>query len=84
MDNHQSELAEELGKRNNIMVTRDCASEWTTENGAAKVWEGIGEFSPVPFLGGGGKDGMDQQGLEGNGEYRSGFQRIVDQVMGFG
>ena len=38
MDNHQLELAEELERRQHILVTRDCASEWTTDMGARKFW----------------------------------------------
>ena len=53
MDNHQSELAEELEGRGHVLVTRDCASEWTTEAGATKFWEGAGSRKLAPFhLGG--------------------------------
>ena len=35
MHNHQLELAEELERRGHIRVTRECAAEWTAEDGAA-------------------------------------------------
>ena len=84
MDNHQSELAEELEKRNHIHVTRDCTVEWTTMDGASKFWTDIEQYSPVPFTGGRSRVGVVdlQQGhMEGN--QVSGFQMIVDRVMGF-
>ena len=83
MDNHQLELADELEKRKHICVTRDCISEWTSEDLAAKFWENIGGFVPVPFLGGVNNDGTGQQDLNDCNENVSGFQRIVDRVMGF-
>mmetsp|Transcript_8072 Transcript_8072/g.17489 ORF Transcript_8072/g.17489 Transcript_8072/m.17489 type:complete len:285 (-) Transcript_8072:47-901(-) len=75
MNNHQLELAEELERRGHIRVTRDCATEWTTENGATAFWGEIGEFVPKPFGGG--------RSVDSDQNYVSSFQRIVDGVMGF-
>ncbi|KAL7539469.1 hypothetical protein ACHAXR_009321 [Thalassiosira sp. AJA248-18] len=84
MDNHQSELAEELERRKHIRVTRDCATEWTTKDGAIKFWEEIGECSPVPFSGGRSREDTERQGLkEDSNTNVSSFQKIVDRVMGF-
>lgn len=74
MNNHQSELAEELEKRKHIHVTWDCASEWTTEEKAKHFWIKLGQFQPVPFAGSGDCSSSAQQGP-------SSFQRIVDGVM---
>ena len=81
MDNHQTELAEELEKRNHICVTRDCTTEWTTQDDATKFWKDIGEFTPVPFLGG--QRSMNGIGEQSSNQHVSSFQRIVDGVMGF-
>ena len=71
MHNHQLELAEELERRGHLRVTRECASEWTAEEGAARFWETtIGAFSPAPFVG-------------GASEGESNFQEAVDSLMGF-
>jgi hypothetical protein len=90
MDNHQSELAEELERRKHILVTRDCTSEWTTYDAATQFWNGIRDFSPMPFLGGRSRNvhiHMERQEPtpEDSNEFdmRSSFQRIVDRVMGF-
>ncbi|KAL3803865.1 hypothetical protein HJC23_004027 [Cyclotella cryptica] len=77
MDNHQSELAEELERRNHILVTRDV-EEWTTFSGAEELWEKVNSFDPKPFHG---RCGMFQnQGAYDVGT--SNFQKIVDRVMG--
>ena len=84
MDNHQSELAEELEERGHILVTRDCASEWTTEAGATKFWEEAGSRELLPFhLGGRSLDDRGRREPDGSGGYVSGFQMMVDRVMGF-
>lgn len=75
MNNHQSELAEELEKRKHITVTSDCASEWTTEKEATQFWIKLGQFQPVPFAGRGGSSAQRDY------SYVSSFQRIVDGVM---
>lgn len=80
MDNHQSELADELGRRGHVIVSRGCAGDLATVGGAARFWAGMGGFEPVPFAGGGA--GGASPGRGGSGV--SGFQRIVDRVMGFG
>ena len=77
MNNHQSELAEELEKRKHISVTSDCASEWTTEEEAKQFWNKLGQFQPVPFAGRGGCGSSAQR----EHDYVSSFQRIVDGVM---
>ncbi len=77
MNNHQSELAEELEKMQHITVTSDCASEWATEEEAAQFWVKLGQFQPVPFEGRGGF-GSSAQRYHDN---VSSFQRIVDGVM---
>eukprot|EP00580_Thalassiosira_gravida_P002437 CAMPEP_0201620226 /NCGR_PEP_ID=MMETSP0492-20130828/43574_1 /ASSEMBLY_ACC=CAM_ASM_000837 /TAXON_ID=420259 /ORGANISM="Thalassiosira gravida, Strain GMp14c1" /LENGTH=304 /DNA_ID=CAMNT_0048089357 /DNA_START=120 /DNA_END=1034 /DNA_ORIENTATION=- len=84
MNNHQSELAEELERREHILVTRDCTLEWTTEDDATKLWEEMEVFSPKPFLGGQSSrnDNIEQRG-QNDDEHVSNFQRIVDRVMGF-
>lgn len=79
MDNHQSELGEELERRNHIRVTRECTVEWTTEEGATHFWKEIGEFSPVPFSGG--RNGDEREG--DCNEHVHSFRGIVDRVMGF-
>ena len=79
MGNHQSELADELERRGHVRVSRDCAGDLATGEGAARFWAGMGGFDPVPFAGGGG-DTSPARGGSGV----SGFQRIVDRVMGFG
>ena len=53
MDNHQSELAEELEGRGHVHVTRDCTSEWTNEAGATKFWEDVVSRELEPFYLGG-------------------------------
>mmetsp|Transcript_19670 Transcript_19670/g.32253 ORF Transcript_19670/g.32253 Transcript_19670/m.32253 type:complete len:299 (+) Transcript_19670:96-992(+) len=75
MNNHQSELAEELEKRKHITVTFDCTSEWTTEEEAKEFWIKLGKFQPVPFACRG-----DSAQINPN-NYVSSFQRIVDGVM---
>ena len=84
MDNNQTELADELTSRNHIYVTRDCVT-WTTEDRAKALWKKTEDFSPVPFVGGVNRGGTDEQELKLNesNQHVSGFQRIVDQVMGF-
>lgn len=72
MNNHQSELAEELHRRRHIHVTWDCISEWTTDAEAKRFWENLDGFCPVPFLG---SDRSAQRG-------KSCFQKNVDDVMG--
>ena len=81
MNNHQTELAEELEKRKHICVTKDCTIEWTTQCDATKFWKNIGELSPVPFLGG--QRSMNDIGEQFSTQHVSSFQRIVDGVMGF-
>ena len=77
MDNHQTELAEELEER-------DCASEWTTEAGATKFWEEAGSRELLPFhLGGRSLDDRGRREPDGSEGYVSGFQMMVDRVMGF-
>lgn len=72
MNNHQSELAEELHRRRHIHVTWDCISEWTTDVEAKRFWKNLDGFCPVPFVG---SDRSAQRG-------KSCFQRNVDDVMG--
>ncbi|KAL3758490.1 hypothetical protein ACHAWU_004333 [Discostella pseudostelligera] len=79
MDNHQSELADELEIRGHISVTRNCELEWTTEDGAKAFWEMIGTFEPAPFFGGRSKG--DDEGGRGVNGHASSFQHILDQVM---
>ena len=78
MNNHQSELAEELEKRKHIHVTWDCTSEWTTNEGAKLFWIKLEEFHPVPFAE---KRGY-RRSIQRDPTYVSGFQVIVDGVMG--
>ena len=82
MDNHQSELADELELQGQISVTRNSASEWTTEEGANAFWEKIGKCKPVPFVGGRRTSvpGDARGGNESYGHARS-FQQILDEVM---
>ena len=79
MDNHQSELADELEMRGHISVTRNCESIWTNEDGAKAFWEMIGTFEPVPFFGG--RSNGDDEGGRGVNGHASSFQHILDQVM---
>jgi hypothetical protein len=72
MNNHQSELAEELQRRRHIHVTWDCISEWTTDVEAKRFWKNLDGFCPVPFVG---SNRSAQRG-------KSCFQRNVDDVMG--
>ncbi len=72
MNNHQSELADELEKRKHITVTYDCTSEWTTEEEANKFWSKLRAFQPVPW---------NSARRNSNKKYKSSFQRIVDGVM---
>lgn len=72
MNNHQSELAEELRRRRHVHVTWDCISEWTTDVEAKCFWTKLDEFCPVPFVC---SDRSAQRG-------KSCFQRNVDDVMG--
>jgi UDP-N-acetylglucosamine transferase subunit ALG13 len=76
MDNHQSELAEELEKRNHILVTKDV-DEWATLRGAESFWKGVNDFVPSPFFGGSSR--IDSASGEGR---VSNFQQIVDRVIG--
>jgi len=76
MDNHQIELAEELEKRKHICVTRDCISEWTTDDKATQFWNNIRVFSPLPFYSAHANQKRPVNNI-------SSFQRIVDHVMGF-
>lgn len=76
MDNHQTELAEELEKRKHICVTRDCISEWTTDDKATQFWNNIRVFSPLPFYSAHANQKRPVNNI-------SSFQRIVDHVMGF-
>jgi UDP-N-acetylglucosamine transferase subunit ALG13 len=77
MNNHQTELAEELEKRNHILVTRRV-KEWATISGAQKFWAEVSNFTPTPFVGG---SSMSQDKPSSNAT-ASNFQRIVDRVMG--
>ena len=81
MDNHQSELADELERRRHVRVIRDCEGELATGEGAARFWGGMAGFDPVPFAGGGVGPSPPRGGI---GSGVSGFQEIVDRVMGFG
>ena len=76
MDNHQTELAEELEKRKHICVTRDCISEWTTDDKATQFWNNMRVFSPLPFYSAHANQKRPVNNI-------SSFQRIVDHVMGF-
>ena len=76
MNNHQSELAEELEKRNHITVTYDCISEWTSEEKASFFWKKLGDFQPIPF--------SSKEGCVKSKNNASSFQKIVDGVMCFG
>ncbi len=81
MNNHQSELADELGLRGRISVTRNCASEWTTEDGANAFWEKIGKCQPVSFVVGRSESVPgDGRGVNAIGHVCS-FQQILDEVM---
>ena len=81
MDNHQSELAEELESRGHILITRDCVSEWTNDEGATKFWQCVGTTKTKPFqLGSRRRADLDHLNTE---EYVSGFQTLVDRIMGF-
>jgi hypothetical protein len=83
MDNHQSELADELEVRGQLSVTRDCMSEWTTQEGAAAFWDMIGACKPVPsFSGRRMVDGGNGRGENLTSGHVSSFQQILDQVMG--
>ncbi|KAL7520777.1 hypothetical protein ACHAWX_005488 [Stephanocyclus meneghinianus] len=77
MDNHQSELAEELERRNHILVTREV-EEWATIRGAQEFWDKVNHFVPKPF--GGGCELFLSGGTCDVGA--SNFQQIVDRVMG--
>ena len=58
MHDHPLELAEELERRGNIRVTRDCTADWTAEDGATRCWEVLGAFALVSFVrGAAGADG---------------------------
>ena len=78
MDNHQSELADELERRGHVRVIRDCEGKLATGEGAARFWGGMAGFDPVPFAGG----GVGPSPPRGDSGV-SGFQEIVDRVMGF-
>ena len=78
MDNHQTELAEELEKRRHILVTKEV-EEWTTPNGAQSFWKGVNEFAPKPFPGGCAVSREDSTSCD---RVVSNFQTIVDRVMG--
>jgi UDP-N-acetylglucosamine transferase subunit ALG13 len=81
MDNHQSELAEELESRGHLLITRDCVSEWTNDDGATKFWNCVGTTKTKPFqLGSRRRADLDHLNTE---EYVSGFQTMVDHIMGF-
>ena len=85
MDNHQSELADELETRGHITVTRNCVLEWTTEDGANAFWETVGmRPQHVPFFGGRNKtdDGDEGRGNCVNEYYVSSLEQIIDRVMG--
>ena len=91
MNNHQSELAQELERRQHIKVTWNPILEWGTEEGASKFWKDIGMFQPVLFSGGGNRRVVDDEGNsvsckseQGRGNaFVNKFQTIVDRVMGF-
>ena len=76
MNNHQTELAEELEKREHICVTRDCISEWTSDDKATKFWNNIQVFSPLPFYSAHANQKRPVNSI-------SSFQRIVNHVMEF-
>jgi UDP-N-acetylglucosamine transferase subunit ALG13 len=81
MDNHQSELAEELESRGHILITRDCVSEWTNDEGAKKFWQIVGTTKTKPFhLGSRRRVDLDHLNTE---EYVSSFQTMIDRIMGF-
>ena len=80
MDNHQSELAEELESRRHILITRDCVSEWITDEGALKFWQCVGKTKTKPFIMGCGRSDVNIHNTEG---CVSGFQTMVDRIMGF-
>ncbi|KAL3799605.1 hypothetical protein ACHAWO_008921 [Cyclotella atomus] len=72
MDNHQSELADELEKRKHIRVTKEV-KELTTFSGARDFWTEVNDFVPKPFVDGCGMSQVDAK--------VSNFQRIIDRVM---
>ncbi|KAL7534192.1 hypothetical protein ACHAWF_004750, partial [Thalassiosira exigua] len=72
MDNHQSELADELERRKLVCITRDCA-QMATESGATKFWEGIRNKASATSA---------EQWDRGTTKYPSQFQRIVDRALG--
>ena len=76
MDNHQSELAEELERRNHVLVTRDVES-WASFIGAHAFWNQVDGFNPKSFRGGFGLAKGETSDVR-----LSNFQRIVDRVMG--
>lgn len=82
MNNHQSELAVELESRGHILITRDCVSEWTTDEGATKFWKCVGTKTTKPFQLGSKWRRADLDHLNTE-EYVSGFQTMVDRIMGF-
>lgn len=78
MDNHQSELADELELQGRISVTRNCASEWTTDDGASAFWEKI----RMPYVGGRTtSDPGDARRVNDNYSHARSFQQILDEVM---
>lgn len=74
MDNHQSELAEELEKRSHILVVKEV-EVLSTDNGAHNFWKGVNAFAPKPF-------GRDKVRADTKRVGVSNFQRVVDRVMG--
>ena len=48
MNDHQSELADELERRGHVLVVRSCRRELASDEGAARFWRAAGEFAPVP------------------------------------
>ncbi len=94
MDNHQSELAIEFENMGHVYVSRNCMMEWIeSESSARNFWEYVGTRDLVPFYMGGGIDISgrrydDREGsrvtMDGPGGHVSGFQSMVDRIMGFG
>jgi UDP-N-acetylglucosamine transferase subunit ALG13 len=72
MDNHQSELADELEKRKHIRVTKEV-KKLMTVSGSRDFWIEVNDFVPKPFADGRGMSQVEAQ--------VSNFQRIVDRVM---
>lgn len=83
MDNHQSELAIEFENLGHVYVSKNCMMEWIVSlSSAREFWEYVGTRDLVPFYTGG-RGRVTTEDDRGAGHV-SGFQSMVDRVMGFG